>query len=95
MGCLISSLLIASIGVLVIFDILFWSVSWIMGLIGILTIIAFIIAYSVSEDFSLSPRDFSRNSSWGIFCKKIGWAWGVALMVYAAAFVLIFLILGA
>ena len=95
MGCLISSLLIASIGVLVIFDILFWSVSWIMGLIGILTIIAFIIAYSVYEDLSLSHRDFRRYSYWGIFCKKIGWAWGVALMVYASAFVLTFLILGA
>lgn len=74
MGCVTSLLLLLSIGVLVVFDILFWSMSWILGLIGILAIITFIIAYAVSEDFSLSPKDFLWNSDWGIFCKKIGWA---------------------
>lgn len=92
MGCIASLLLILSVGVLIVFDVAFWSMSWVYGLIGVLTIFAFIIAYAVSEDFSLSPRDFIRNSSWGILCKKLGWAWGVALMVYAAAMVLVFII---
>lgn len=89
MGCITSLLLLLSIGIFIVFDIFFWSVSWIFGLIGILAIVAFIIAYAVSEDFSLSPRDYIRNSDWGIFCKKIGWAWGIALMVYAAATIIV------
>ncbi len=88
MGCITGLLLIISVGALLAFDILFWTVSWIYGLIGILALIAFLIAYGMAEEFSLSPRDFIRNSEWGIFCKKIGWAWGVALMVYAGAIVL-------
>ena len=70
MGCLTSLLLLLSIGIFIVFDVFFWSVSWIFGLIGIFAIVAFIIAYAVSEDFSLSPRDYIRNSDWGIFCKK-------------------------
>ena len=89
MGCLTSLLLLLSIGIFIVFDVFFWSVSWIFGLIGIFAIVAFIIAYAVSEDFSLSPRDYIRNSDWGIFCKKIGWAWGIALMGYAAATVIV------
>ena len=89
MGCLTSLLLLLSIGIFIVFDVFFWSVSWIFGLIGILAIVAFVIAYAVSEDFSLSPRDYIRNSDWGIFCKKIGWAWGIALRVYAAATVIV------
>lgn len=89
MGCVTSLLLLLSIVILIVFDVFFWSISWVFGLIGILTIIAFVIAYGVSEDFSLSPRDYIRNSDWGIFCKKIGWAWGVALMAYAAAAVIV------
>ncbi len=89
MGCLTSLLLLLSIGIFIVFDVFFWSVSWIFGLIGIFAIVAFVIAYAVSEDFSLSPRDYIRNSDWGIFCKKIGWAWGIALMVYAAATVIV------
>ena len=89
MGCLTSLLLLLSIGIFIVFDVFFWSVSWIFGLIGILAIVAFVIAYAVSEEFSLSPRDYIRNSDWGIFCKKIGWAWGIALMVYAAATVIV------
>lgn len=94
MGCITSLLLLLSVGVLIIFDIFFWSVSWIFGLIGIIAIIAFVIAYCVAEDFSLSPRDYFRNSEWGIFCKKMGWAWGVALMVYAAITVVVLFVAG-
>lgn len=89
MGCVTSLLMLLSVGVLIMFDVFFWSISWIFGLIGILAIAAFLIAYTVSEDFSLSPRDFIRNSDWGIFCKKIGWAWSVSIMVYAAATIIV------
>ena len=89
MGCVTSLLMLLSVGVLIMFDVFFWSISWIFGLIGILAIAAFLIAYAVSEDFSLSPRDFIRNSDWGIFCKKIGWAWSVSIMVYAAATIIV------
>lgn len=85
MGCISGLLLTLSVCILIVFDVFFWSVSWILGLIGIVAMIAFGIAYAVSDNFALSPRDYRRNSDWGIFCKRIGWAWGVALMVYAAS----------
>ncbi|MDE6811295.1 MAG: hypothetical protein K2J15_02985 [Muribaculaceae bacterium] len=92
MGCITALLLIISVAIMVAFDILLWSVTWSLGLVGILSIIGFIIAYCISGNFSLSPRDYIRNSAWGIFMKKIGWAWGISLMLYAAGIILIWFI---
>ncbi len=94
MGCITGILLSLSVGVLIAFDVFFWSVSWVFGLIGILAIITFVIAYAVAENFALSPRDHARNSEWGVFRKKIGWAWSITLMVCAAVTFIVFLIVG-
>jgi hypothetical protein len=77
------------INILVVFaiDVACWSIGWQLGLAGIIAIIAFVIAYAISEEAALSPRDFFWNSDWGIFCKKIKWAWGTALAVYAIAYI--------
>lgn len=92
MGCVTTLLLMISILVLVLFDIFMWTVSGLWGLVGIIAIISFIIAYAVSDEFSLSPKDFFWNSEWGVFCKKIVWVWGVALMVYAGGTMLLWFI---
>ena len=41
------------------------------GIGGIIGMIGFVIAYSISGDMILAPRDFWFQSSWGIFKKKI------------------------
>ncbi|MDE6190596.1 MAG: hypothetical protein K2L31_11020 [Muribaculum sp.] len=81
-----------SIIIILAFDIFFWSVSWSLGVIGILALLGFIIAYALAEEIALSPRDFFWNSEWGVFCKKIGWAWSVALIVYAVSYLIMYFI---
>lgn len=92
MGCISLVVMMLSIAVIIVFDIFFWSVSWIFGIIGIIALFAFIIAYALSEEMALSPRDFFWNSEWGVFCKKIGWAWEVTLMTYAGLFLVFYFI---
>ncbi len=93
MGCISSLFLMLSIIIILAFDIFFWSVSWSLGFIGILALLAFIITYALAEEIALSPRDFFRNSEWGVFCKKIGLAWGAALITYAGAYFILFFII--
>lgn len=92
MGCITSLFLMLSIIIILAFDIFFWSVSWSLGVIGILALLGFIIAYALAEDIALSPRDFFWKSEWGVFCKKIGWAWSVALIVYAVSYLIMYFI---
>ncbi len=92
MGCITSLFLMLSIIIILAFDIFFWSVSWSLGVIGILALLGFIIAYALAEEIALSPRDFFWNSEWGVFCKKIGWAWSVALIVYAVSYLIMYFI---
>lgn len=51
------------------------------GIGGILGIIAYFIAYSISCDMVIAPRDFWRLSSWQVFKKKIGYAFTAYLIV--------------
>lgn len=88
MGCITSMLFILSVVTIIAFDVFLWSVSTVYGLSGLIAVFAFLIAYVVAEEFSLAPRDFFWNSDWGIFCKKIGWAWKIALMLYALTFLI-------
>jgi hypothetical protein len=44
------------------------------GIGGIIGIIGFFIAYSISGDMIIAPRDFWRLSSWQVFRKKLGYA---------------------
>ena len=94
MGCITFFLLLINILVVLAIDIVCWSIGWQLGLAGIIAIIGFLIAYVISEDAALSPRDFFWNSEWGIFCKKLGWAWGTALAVYAIAYLALALAFG-
>lgn len=51
------------------------------GIGGIIGIIGFVIAYSISGNMILTPRDFFFESSWGIFKKKIGYAFSTYIIV--------------
>ena len=87
MGCLTLLLLLVNLVIVIGLDIAFWSIGWQVGVAGIVAILAFLIAYSLSEEVALSPRDFFWNSEWGIFCKKLSWAWGMALVFFAVAYI--------
>lgn len=86
MGCITLLIFIINLALAVAIDVAFWGMGWTMGLAGAIAFIDFLIAYAISEDAALSPRDFFWNSEWGIFCKKLAWAWGTALVIYAIAY---------
>ena len=51
------------------------------GIGGIIGMIGFVIAYSISGNMILTPRDFFFESSWGIFKKKMGYAFSTYIIV--------------
>lgn len=77
------------IGIFAVSILSFLFLGWQIGLAVLIALPAFIIAYSLSEKFAISRRDKYRNSEWGIFCKKICWAWSSALIIYAIAYIAI------
>ena len=62
-------------------DIVLWTESQLYGLGGIIGIIGFFIAYAISGDMIIAPRDFWRLSSWQVFKKKMGYAISTYLLV--------------
>ena len=89
MQIIISFLLIINIIVSIAIDILAWLyIGWQVGVACLLGTIIFLIAYGVSVE-TLSPRDYFENDEWGLFCKKLGWAWGTAGIVYALSYIFI------
>ena len=62
-------------------DLVLWAGNPMFGIGGILGIIAYFIAYSISGDMVIAPRAFWRLSSWQVFKKKIGYAFTAYLIV--------------
>lgn len=62
-------------------DIVLWMEKPLYGIGGIAGIIAYFIAYAISGDMIIAPRDFWRLSSWQVFKKKIGYAFTTYLIV--------------
>ena len=62
-------------------DVVLWSENILYGIGGIVGIVAFFIAYAISGDVIVAPRDFWRLSSWQVFKKKMGWAFSSYLIV--------------
>ena len=50
------------------------------GIGGIIGIISFFIAYSISSDMIIAPRDYWRLSSWQVFRKKLGYGIGIYIL---------------
>lgn len=70
-------------------DIFLFSENISYGIGGIIGIIGFFIAYSISGDMIIAPRDYWRQSSWEVFKKKFGYGFGVYIMTtFVAAGVL-------
>ena len=62
-------------------DIFLFSEDELYGLGGIIGILGFFIAYSISGDMVIAPRDYWRLCSWEVFKKKFGYGMGAYVMV--------------
>ena len=62
-------------------DVVLFDYDPIYGIGGIVGIFAYFIAYAISVDMTLSPHDFWFQSSWGIFKKKVGYAFSTYVIV--------------
>ena len=62
-------------------DIFLFSEDVLYGVGGIIGILGFFIAYSISGDMIVAPRDYWRLSSWQVFRKKCGYGMGAYVMV--------------
>lgn len=70
-------------------DVVLFCENALYGVGGIIGIIAFFIAYSISGDMIVAPRDYWRLSSWEVFKKKFGYGFGAYIMTtFVAAGVL-------
>lgn len=70
---------------MIVLDAVLWGESSIYGIGGIIRIISFFIAYAISGNIIVAPRDFWRLSSWQVFKKKIGWAFSAYIIVTLVA----------
>ena len=62
-------------------DIVFFTEDILYGIGGIIGIISFFIAYSISGDMILAPRAFWRLSSLQVFRTKLGYGMSTYLLV--------------
>lgn len=74
-----------SVAFMVGLDIVLWMEEPLYGIGGIVGIVAYFIAYSISGDMIIAPRDFWRLSSWQVFKKKMGYAFSAYLIVTLVA----------
>ena len=66
-------------------DIVMWMESPLYGIGGLIGIVAFFIAYAISGDMIIAPRDFWRLSSWQVFKKKMGYAFSAYIIIAVVA----------
>lgn len=62
-------------------DIFLFTEDVLYGVGGVLGIIGFFVAYSISGDMIVAPRDYWRLSSWQVFRKKFGYSMSAYLVV--------------
>ena len=80
---------ILSMAFMVGMDIFLFSEDVLYGIGGIIGIFGFFIAYSISGDMIIAPRDYWRLSSWQVFIKKFGYGLSTYILVtFIAASVL-------
>ncbi len=64
-------------------------IGWQAGSAITVGLVAFIIAYILSDKVAVSRRDRYTRSEWSVFCKKLCWAWGVGLVAYGLSYLII------
>ena len=74
-------LLTVQILIMIGLDILLFDHNIYYGFGGIIGIIAYFIAYAISAEMAIAPRDFWFQTSWGIFKKKVAYAFSAYLTV--------------
>ena len=52
-------------------DIYLWTVSWCLGVGGLLGLIGFFVGYSISGGMTIAPRDYWRLPDYEVFKKKM------------------------
>ena len=62
-------------------DVFLFSEDILYGIGGIIGIIGFFIAYSISGDMIIAPRDYWRLSSWQVFRKKFGYGMSTYILL--------------
>ena len=62
-------------------DLVLFGYDLIYGIGGVIGIVGFFIAYSISGDMIVAPRDYWRLSSWQVFRKKFGYGMSTYVMV--------------
>ena len=62
-------------------DVVLWMENPLYGIGGLVGIVAYFIAYAISGDMIIAPRDFWRLSSWQVFKKKVGYALSTYVIV--------------
>lgn len=72
---------VVAIAIMIGMDIFLFSEDVLYGIGGIIGILGFVIAYSISGDMIIAPRDYWRLSSWQVFRKKFGYGVGAYVMV--------------
>ena len=72
---------VIAITIMVGMDIFLFSEDVLYGIGGIIGIIGFFIAYSISGDMIIAPRDYWRLSSWQVFRKKFGYGMCTYILV--------------
>lgn len=66
-------------------DIFLFSEDALYGIGGVIGIIGFFIAYSISGEMIIAPRDYWRLSSWEVFKKKFGYGFTTYFLVTLVA----------
>ena len=61
-------------------DVVLWIEDPLYGIGGIVGFVAYFMAYSISGDMIIAPRDFWRLTSWQVFKKKMGYAFSSYLI---------------
>lgn len=62
-------------------DVFLFSENILYGIGGIIGVIGFFVAYSISGDMIVAPRDYWRLSSWQVFRKKFGYGVSTYILV--------------
>lgn len=89
MGVLTFLTFVLAIAFMVGMDIFLFSEYVLYGIGGVIGTVAFFIAYSISGDMIIAPRDYWRLSSWEVFKKKFGYGLSTYIAVtFVAAGVL-------
>lgn len=82
MGCITSLLFLLNTAGWVFFNVVCWKYTGVsLGWISLVGIITFFIAWGLSGEATLAPRDYFWLTDWEIYVTKLKWANGVCMFI--------------